>query len=971
MGLSLDALRPWLAALGPVAVVDLETTGLPESRSAEIIEIGLLLLDAQEETVGLASTLVRPNRAIPALVSRLTGLVYEDFAAAPRMIQIRDDVRGLLKGRVLVAHEAEFERSFLRRDIDSALGNARYLDTQEILALTHPDAPDLRLETFTRLLLGREERHRALDDAIDAASVLARIAQGVGDREPRYVEARRILDRHLSDSPWRALFDERPARSAPDSDAPFDFVAFSRNQAKSGVGMTVDSNAAGETDERFLEIGPSAEERVPFEMDAILDAMADAERGERHFPGFRVREEQLSLVREFVHVFADGGIAKLEGGTGVGKSLAYLAAAIPFAMARAKEGTKEPVILSTRTKLLQDQLLSKDIAAAARFLGYPDLRALSIKGRANYVCERRLATTLGEAQDPVLLDDLKMDYALLEACARIRPHGEVGTVPTALVRRHPKLRELLRASVAARAEQCSREQCSHEKRCPFGRHRRSLARAHIVVANHDLLLRWPPDYPSFTHVVMDEGHEVGGVAEEVYALRVRPEDVAERLDELFGSPAKRGQQRYASSGLVAQPSSRSEGTLLRQNRRDLMLELIGLGRTIADDADAFGGVELPVDAGKKYPTAAELAENAAIRLLAIAAQAEREGPAKRIVTGEDRDGLPTKPERDLDAEEETQRAISAHTEALSGAAHALRTAFGPLNDDYVGAFEGLETPYDHWSLVLRPVAPGEAFREEFLERVDGLAVVSATLFVGGDDHAALGEVGLAGCEVDASWSHSVGSPFPYEQAMRVIALDHHGDLVEETAQTLAILARRLRGRTLGLFTSLARMRDTADRLSSLLEGEGLEILLPRGAGDDPGALVDRFRKAKGGAVLLGARRFWQGIDVRGEDLQAVVIEKLPFDVPTELRRRRDDRLRAAGEDPFSRASLGRMLLHLKQMAGRLIRSETDRGLVVIVDARRDRGYFRRLKDAFPEGTKIEVVHRRDLSRIADELGLGE
>jgi ATP-dependent DNA helicase DinG len=587
------------------------------------------------------------------------------------------------------------------------------------------------------------------------------------------------------------------------------------------------------------------------------------------------------------------------------------------------------------------------------------------------VCERRLSATLGEAQDPALLDDLKMDYALVEACARIRPHGEVGTIPSALLRRHPKLRELLRSSVAARAEQCSREQCSHEKRCPFGRHRRSLSRAHIVVANHDLLLRWPPDYPSFAHVVMDEGHEVGGVAEEVYALRVRPEEIAERLDELFGSPIRRNQQRYATRGLVAQPASRSDETTLRQNRRDLMLELIGLGRTLGDAADAFGGVELTVDAGKKMPTASALAENAAIRLEAIAAHAEREGPAKRMVEGEDRDGLPTKPERDLEAEEEISRAISAHTEALLGAAHGLRTAFGPENDDYVGAFEGLESPYDRWSLVLRPVSPGESFRKEFLGRIEGLAVVSATLFVGGDDHAALGEVGLAGSEVESSWSHAVGSPFPYQQAMRVVAIDHDSDLVEETAQTLAVLAKRLRGRTLGLFTSLARMRETADRLSQLLEGEGIEVLLPRRSSDDPGGLVDRFRKAKGGAVLLGARRFWQGIDVRGEDLQAVVIEKLPFDVPTELRRRRDDRLRAAGEDPFSRASLGRMLLHLKQMSGRLIRSETDRGVVVIVDARHDRGYFRRLIDSFPEGIKIEVMPREGLTRIADELRLGD
>ncbi len=969
LGLALEALQPWLASLGPVAVVDLETTGPPESRSAEIIEIGLLLLDAGEETVGIGSALVRPSRPLPALVRRLTGLVDDDVVAAPRMIQIRDDVRELLEGRVLIAHQADFERGFLRRDVDSSFGNARYLDTQEILALTHPDAPDLRLETFTRLLLGREEKNSALEDAIDVACVLGRIALGAQGHVPRYVEASRIVTRHLEKSSWHSLLAPSAACMGPDHD--FDFAAFSRSEAGKGDQAHAGADTTGEADVRFLEIGRSDEEPVPFEIEEILMALGDAGRGERHFPGYRVREEQLALAREFFHVFSDGGVAKLEGGTGVGKSLAYLAAAIPFAVAQSKQGIKQPVVLSTRTKLLQDQLLSKDIATAARFLGYPELRALSIKGRANYVCERRLSATLAEAQDPALLDDIKMDYALLEACARIRPHGEVGTVPAALVRRNPKLRELLRSSVAVRAEQCSREQCSHEKRCPFGRHRSSLNQAHLVVANHDLLLRWPPDYPSFAHVVMDEGHEVGGVAEEVYALRVRPEDVAERLDELFGAPSRRAQRRYASTGLVAQPKSRGDEAALRQNRRDLMLELIGLGRTIADAADAFGGVELAGEAGNRFPAAVELSESAAIRLEALAAHATRLGPAKRLVTGEDNRGLPTEPLRDLEGEEEAERSIAANVEALSGAAHGLRIAFGPTNDDYVGAFEGLESPYDRWSLVLRPVAPGESFRREFLGRVEGLAVVSATLFVGGDDHAALGEVGLAGDEVEESWSRAVGSPFPYERAMRVVAIDHDSDLVEETAQTLAILARRLRGRTLGLFTSLARMRDTADRLGRLLEGEGIEVLLPRRSGDDPGALVDRFRKAKGGAVLLGARRFWQGIDVRGDDLQAVVIEKLPFEVPTELRRRRDDRLRAVGEDPFSRASLGRMLLHLKQMSGRLIRSETDRGLVVIVDARHDRGYFRRLSDAFPEGIRIEIVGRGDLVGIADELHLGE
>jgi ATP-dependent DNA helicase DinG len=147
--------------------------------------------------------------------------------------------------------------------------------------------------------------------------------------------------------------------------------------------------------------------------------------------------------------------------------------------------------------------------------------------------------------------------------------------------------------------------------------------------------------------------------------------------------------------------------------------------------------------------------------------------------------------------------------------------------------------------------------------------------------------------------------------------------------------------------------------------------MPRRATDDPGALVDRFRRARGGGVLLGSRTFWQGIDVPGPALEAVVIEKLPFEVPTELRRRREARVRDAGGDAFELATLGVMLLNLKQMVGRLIRSEEDRGLVVVVDPRRDRDYFERVSAALPPGVEFSVASRAELRAIVDELELGQ
>jgi ATP-dependent DNA helicase DinG len=205
--------------------------------------------------------------------------------------------------------------------------------------------------------------------------------------------------------------------------------------------------------------------------------------------------------------------------------------------------------------------------------------------------------------------------------------------------------------------------------------------------------------------------------------------------------------------------------------------------------------------------------------------------------------------------------------------------------------------------------------------------------------------------------------------MRVVALRGEGqDLVAATAAVTLELARRLGGRTLGLFTSLRRLDQVAEELAPKLREEGIDLLAPRRASDDPAALVQRF--VAGAAVLLGSRKFWQGLDIPGDDLQAVVIEKLPFEVPTELRRRRERLLEQRGVDAFGRYTLGKMLLHLKQMCGRLIRSEEDRGVVVIVEAREEKGYFRRLREALPPGVRVVSARRSELAALLAEVGIG-
>ncbi len=936
LGIDLAALAPWLERTGPVAIVDLETTGLAIHAGAELLEFGAVLLEPGAPQLRTLSTLVRPSEPVPPAIVRLTGIRPEEAAAAPPLSELRAEFRELLAGRILVAHNADFERQFLARFVGGGLEDARYLDTQDLLAVTHPDAPDLRLETFTRGLLDTEERHRALDDALDTARVLSRVAQGVvgmgtGDRARsarRYAAARDALESFAPESPWLALLAKR-------------------DTAAVAVGSP------------FVVVGETREAPVAFVEDAIAAALRDGERGRRHWPGYRVREPQVELALRFVRLLRDGGTLLCEGGTGVGKSLAYLAAAIPFAMERAEEGARggervPPVVVSTRTKLLQDQLLAKDIPTAARFLGWPALRALSIKGRANYVCERRLLSVLAEGHEPRIFAEDRFAYAVLAACAATRPHGEVGAIGAAWLRRQPLLGDLLRRSVAARAEQCSREQCAQHPGCPLGQRRAALAQAHLVVANHDLLLRWPPDYPPFAHAIVDEVHELADVADEVYALAVRPEEVLDRIDDVFGRP----DQTTGADSLLSASKRRS----LRKDtvawRRGIQQELAALGRALEPLASEWGEVQVPEHPPATLAAAARAAELSAERIEAVASEidalAEPDAPAS---------------------------ALARVPAELRGAAAALRRAFAGAEDS-VAAFEGIDAPWDRWRLVVRLVSPGEPFREQFLARLHAFAGVSASVFVGGDAFAALGELGLGvgpdrrrGAAAPAEEPSvlerldtiSVPSPFPYAEHMRVIALPDPGDLVGETAAVLAELARSLGGRTLGLFTSLRRMHDVAAQLAEDLRDDGIEVLTPRRAADDPNALVARF--ANGGAVLLGARRFWQGLDLPGDQLQAVVIEKLPFEVPTELRRRRELRLKRAGIDAFGRYTLGKMLLNLKQMVGRLIRSEDDRGVVVLVEGRTDKRYFRRLGEALPPGSRVVVTDRQALPALLAEVGI--
>ena len=308
------------------------------------------------------------------------------------------------------------------------------------------------------------------------------------------------------------------------------------------------------------------------------------------------------------------------------------------------------------------------------------------------------------------------------------------------------------------------------------------------------------------------------------------------------------------------------------------------------------------------------------------------------------------------------------SETLIDAASILRRSLPVPDEDYVVRFRGLaRRSNDQWRLVATPVSPAADFQFEILDRVRTLFGTSATVSVADDARGALGSLELEERAGDRyRLDPPVESPFDYANNLEVVFIDEptrRERLVDNTVEVLATLAERLGGSTMGLFTSRDRLATVADLLDRRLSPHGISVIAPSSGNADPHDLVRTFTEHRS-AVLLGARAFWQGIDVPGDACRAVVIEKLPFDVPGDpLIQRRTELIERAGGSGFYDYSVPRMLLRLKQMIGRLIRTPTDRGMVVIVEARCDRAYFERLQEALPPRAATVKTRLADFGNV--------
>lgn len=628
--------------------------------------------------------------------------------------------------------------------------------------------------------------------------------------------------------------------------------------------------------------------------DAVAGAFSAGGPLARAETDYRQRSQQLSLAAAVAEAIEDRAVLAAEAGTGVGKTFAYL---VPALLSCRR------VLVSTATKSLQDQLFLRDLPRLREALELPLTVAL-LKGRGSYLCLQRLK----QARHDALLPDRYAARVLarIEQWAQVTASGDLAEID-GLDERSPVI-----PLVSSTRENCLGSDCPEFRACHVMKARREAMAADLVVVNHhlffaDLALRdtgMAELLPSVEVAIFDEAHQLGEAGVSFLGTTLGSAQAIDFARDMLavGLGQARGLQPWSELATACDRAA-----------RELRLAAAGPLR------DVRGTLKLRWDERAGRP--------------AFVAALEALGGA----CGRAREALDTVSELAPDFVKLAERAG-----ALAARAEAFARTAEP------GQVRWIDMGAQGVRLVESPLDVREAMREQIAAAPKAWVFTSATL--GADDRLSwfTEQTGL-----DDARTLRVDSPFDYPAHARLYVPAHFpkpndADHSAAVARLAAACARAAGGRTFVLTTTLRALAAVGDALQQALSRDDAPIVVLVQGAAPKRQLLQRFL-AEPRAVLVGSQSFWEGIDVVGDALQCVVIDKLPFPPPNDpLVEARVKRLEAEGRNAFGDYFVAEAAVSLKQGAGRLIRSESDRGLLVICDPRMAQmGYGRRLRAALP------------------------
>jgi ATP-dependent DNA helicase DinG len=637
--------------------------------------------------------------------------------------------------------------------------------------------------------------------------------------------------------------------------------------------------------------------QAPSSLPSLHDFFAPGGVLSRSALPYEFRRGQLEMAQAVERAFTDNRHLIVEAGTGTGKTLAYLLPAL-----RACAATGHRVIISTGTKNLQEQLFFKDVPFLESLLG--PLRVCYMKGRANYLCRHKLYSLRNQ---PILsgFEEISQYQAIAdwEKTTETGDRAEIDDLPEA---------SLLWSKLDARSEACLGQSCPDYGECFITAMRRRAAESDVVIVNHhlffaDLAIRQSgggaPDYgvlPEAGIVIFDEAHELEDVASSYFGLslsNLRFEDLARDIES----------QLRASGDLKAEIVTAAQ--MIRERARMFFAALPT--RVTHSDRGYSGEGRMPFANREEF-----LETHGDVYLGLLNALHRMEGELERARAAED-------------------------ASSLGRRTGAIREQFKFLmesNDrNTVFWLERRSGRHGSTHLQATPIDVSELLRESLFRNYPSIVLTSATLTVQGGFSHIRKRLGL-----DDARELVVPSHFRYDrQAILYLPPEmpdpREPNFQDEAAKRIRRMIDITRGRAFCLFTSYQQMRDLYERL--LVEVQWpllLQGTAPRKA------LLEEFRQTPN-AVLFGTSSFWQGVDVQGDALSCVIVDRLPFAVPTDpVVQARMRAIEDAGGKPFFEYQVPTAVIALKQGFGRLIRSLDDRGVLMLLDPRLERQRYGRV-----------------------------
>lgn len=910
-----------------VVAIDLETTGLDVNEDA-IIEIGAVRMK-EGEILEEFDTLIYPDMPIPDRTTLLTGIRQEDVIGAPRIKEILPDLFAFVGDAPIVGHSVGFDISFLNKH--GLFMHNTPLDTYDLASVLLPKAARYNLNSLTEMFnITLQDAHRALDDARAAGILYWQL----------YLKALEL--------PLDVLDSINKAARGLQWSAAHTFTAAYEEKKRNAAQSAKSSNGKKQQSPltNLKPLKPN-DEIIDVEISAINEIFAKNGTLAKALPNFEHRPQQQQMASLIAHTFNESEHALIEAGTGTGKSLAYLVPAFEWASTN-----NERVVISTDTIALQDQLIHKDIPLLQQALGI-NLNAAVLKGRSNYLCPIRLEAL--KRRGPTSIEELRI-LAKIMVWQIEDDSGDKTNISLRGAAEH----SIWSRISSAEGDGCRHNQCQDELGidCPFYRAYKQAEAAHLVIVNHALLIADAKAesriLPPYNYIIIDEGHHLEESVtnslsfelDELTLLR-RIEDLGNErrglLADLVSSlrtsdvPAKKTERIQAYTQNVNEAANQMGMHI--QNLFKALRHFVEASGKLAKN-DFIAHVRLSTqDISSRYFAPAAQAWEILQEFMFVISEATEE-LSNVLVSLEN---------YHIDNYSDLLRNMQSIARYLTQTSSTLNGFFSQ-QDANVIYWLTVSQDGKRLSINTAPLHVGPMISETLWNQRNSVILTSATLRTNGSFEHIQDRVYAENVS-----TYEIGSPFDYKSStMLFLPTDipdprEYNTYQQMVEQSIIALASALNGRVLALFTSYSQLRQTSKTITPRLAMGNITVY-DQSDGTSRQSLLEGFKSTEK-AVLLGTRSFWEGVDIPGDSLSALVITRLPFPVP-------NDPIFAARSELYNNSfndfAVPEAILRFRQGFGRLIRTHTDRGIVVVLDSRIiNKPYGAAFIDALPE---CKVVH---------------